>query len=82
MDGREMMAQEEARSGTEERTLPVDQLIYPRSAAKILGCSKSMVFVLIQRGELEAYRIGLRGVRVSESSVNEYLKKSRIDPGE
>lgn len=65
-----------------EKVLPVDQLIYPRTVAMRLQCSESLVYQLIQRGELDACRIGIRGVRVLESSLKRYIEKNRIDPAE
>lgn len=40
---------------------------------RILGISKSKAYSMIQRGEIEFFRIG-RCIRVTESSLTEYIK--------
>jgi excisionase family DNA binding protein len=53
-----------------------------KSAAKRLGVSKSLCYLLIERGLLGCYRIGTgrRGVlRVSELQIESYLESRRQD---
>ncbi len=40
---------------------------------RILGISKSKAYSMIQRGEIKFFRVG-RCIRVTESSLNEYIK--------
>ncbi len=47
-----------------------------KEVAKQLHVSVSMVYGLIQRGELKSYRIG-RCVRVTVEHVNEYLEQCK-----
>jgi len=46
--------------------------------AEILDCSRGFVYGLIRRKELEAIRLGVRGLRVEKKSLEEYLTKSNI----
>ena len=47
-----------------------------KEVAKHLHVSVSMVYALIQRGELRSYRIG-RCVRVTLDQINEYLERCK-----
>lgn len=40
---------------------------------RILGISKSKAYSMIQRGEINCFRIG-RCIRVTEASLTEYIK--------
>lgn len=41
-----------------------------------LDCSRSFVYLLIQRGMLKTIRLGdIKGIRVTEKSVERYLRK-------
>jgi excisionase family DNA binding protein len=53
-----------------------------KSAAKRLGVSKSLCYLLIERGLLGCYRIGTgrRGIlRVTEAQIEAYLETRRQD---
>jgi excisionase family DNA binding protein len=45
--------------------------------AKALGVSRGTVDALLKRGELGYYRIGQRGVRISEAELEAYLARIR-----
>lgn len=50
-----------------------------QEAARHLECSRSWVYVLINKGELEAIRIGSRrGIQITRQSVEAYLAAKTI----
>jgi excisionase family DNA binding protein len=58
---------------------PPDIASYPRKrAADALGCSQRTVDRLVQAGELKAYRLRERGIRITQTSLREYIEKQRI----
>jgi excisionase family DNA binding protein len=56
----------------------VDKLLYIHRVAKMLDCSRPMVYKLIYDMKLKAVRVGKRGIRISEASVNEFLKNETV----
>ena len=49
-----------------------------RDAATVLGCSSSQVRSLIDRGELDAFSIGVRSskmYRIRESAIEDFIKR-------
>jgi excisionase family DNA binding protein len=48
------------------------------TVAEILGVSERHIEKEIKRGELRAWRIGRRGVRVTESSLLEYVRRRTL----
>ena len=58
---------------------PPDLTSYPpRDCASALNCSDRTIRRLIQAGELEAFRIGGRGIRITESSIRKYIVSRRF----
>lgn len=50
-----------------------------QQAIRILGCSKSHFYRLIEEGEFpNAYRLGRRGVRVPAVDVEDYRKRQSL----
>lgn len=50
-----------------------------KEAARHLECSRSWVYVLINRGELEAIRIGSRrGIQITRQSIEAYIASKNI----
>lgn len=50
-----------------------------QEAARYIECSRSWVYVLINRGELEAIRIGSRrGIQITRHSVEAYITSKNI----
>jgi excisionase family DNA binding protein len=49
-----------------------------KHVAAILDCDQSQVRRLVDRGELEAHRIGKRGVRIYLDSVDDYRARGVI----
>ena len=60
----------------------IPELLYVHTVAERLKCSVRMVYNLIREGDLEAVRLGKRGIRVSQASLAGYLSRQKIDPGE
>jgi excisionase family DNA binding protein len=52
-----------------------------KSAARFLGLSVSSIYRLCQSGELELVKIGPRGTRVTQTSLDQYIKTAkRVTP--
>lgn len=68
----------------EVATPPADiqELMYVHTAAKHLCCSNRKIYSLIQEKELEAVRLGKRGVRVIKASVVLYQERNKVDTDE
>ena len=60
----------------------MDELIYVRTAAKILCCTKTHVYNMVQDGRLKAVRLGPRGLRVVKGSVAQYIEENKVVVGE
>jgi hypothetical protein len=51
-----------------------------RDVAEMMGCDPSHIRKLIDRGELEAFRYGRRGIAVFLDSVADFQERNRIVP--
>lgn len=51
----------------------------PHRVANFLDCSRQHVYDLVREGELEAIRLGPRDMRISEQSVERFIKKMEIE---
>jgi excisionase family DNA binding protein len=60
----------------------MEKLLYIHRVAKALDCSRPMVYKLIYDGKIKAVRIGKRGIRISEASLNRFLEENTIIPDE
>ncbi len=60
----------------------MDRLLYIHKVAKLLDCSRPMVYELIYDGKLKAIRIGKRGLRISQTSLCDFLEENTIAPDE
>lgn len=50
---------------------------------EMLGCSRSHVYRLVDRGELRALKVGVsRGLRVYLSSVESFKRRREVHPDE
>jgi len=56
------------------------QFMYVKRAALALCCTEKHIYNLIRDGKIEAIRLGKRGLRVSRSSVFEFIRQNRVDP--
>jgi excisionase family DNA binding protein len=53
-----------------------------QEVCKRMSCSRRHVYNLIERGELPAFRYGgIRGLRVPETGVEEFITQRMVDPG-
>lgn len=63
---------------TEQHSGPLDDTLNWEQACRLMECSKSHLYNLINTGELPAFRSGkLRGVKVRRADCERYLKKWR-----
>jgi len=46
--------------------------------AKFLDCSRDHVYDLVSSGELISVKIGIKGVRVSQESLDNFLIKNQV----
>ena len=53
----------------------------PQQAACLLGCSRTMVYKLVSRGELPGFRVGRRLV-LDKADVLAFLEAHRVRVGE
>ena len=60
----------------------MEKLLYIHRVATMLDCSRPMVYKLIYDGKLKAVRIGKRGIRISEASLNNFITENTIMPDE
>lgn len=54
--------------------MPQERMLTPQEVADRLHCSRSQVYILIDREDLRAVRLGPRLIRVPESAVEELLE--------
>lgn len=53
---------------------PSTPIVYtPAEAATILRCSPSAVYAMVASGQLRAYRIGKRGIRIRQEALDEVM---------
>lgn len=52
-----------------------------RDAAKFLGVSVSQIYLMCDRGELDLVKIGLRGTRITQASLDAFVRNApRVAP--
>lgn len=56
------------------------RLLNVHHVASCLCCTENMIYSLIQDGSLKAIRIGKRALRITESSLNEFIESREINP--
>lgn len=57
-----------------------DKFISMQSAAEILGCTEQYVGILIREGNLMAIKLGIRAIRVSEQSLQNFIAARKVNP--
>jgi excisionase family DNA binding protein len=67
---------------TVRRMRDMDRLLYIHRVAKALDCTRPMVYKLIYERKLKAVRIGKRGIRISEASLQRFLEENEVIPDE
>jgi excisionase family DNA binding protein len=60
----------------------IDRLMRVDAVAELLSCSRPMVYKLIYNGELKAVKIGKRGIRIKEASINNFLAENTVLPSD
>lgn len=58
----------------EREVPPLQPLLTIKQVQRVLGLSRSMVYVLIQRGELRAVHIGT-AIRVKQSEIRRFIQE-------
>jgi excisionase family DNA binding protein len=58
---------------------PSDSLLQVRRVAQVLDVTPRHVYRLIQQGDLEAVRLGMRRIRVTRDSLDSLLEVLRRD---
>jgi excisionase family DNA binding protein len=48
--------------------------------AGILDCTEGHISNLIVEGELTAIKIGIRALRISKQSLNEFIERRKVNP--
>lgn len=51
-----------------------------KEAANALSCSVSSIYRLLENGELQGFRLGKKGIKVYEDSLEAFAQKSQIGP--
>jgi excisionase family DNA binding protein len=59
-----------------------NRLLSVHHVARRLSCTENTIYSLIQDGSLKAIRIGKRALRITESSLDEFLESREINPEE
>ena len=58
--------------------MPEDRLYDVQSVARRMDVSRSLVYRLIESGELPAFRMGAKNcIRISEDDLNDFLKRRK-----
>ena len=57
-----------------------DRFLTMEMVSGILSCTERHVRALVVEGELIAIKVGSRAIRISEHSLNEFIKKNRVNP--
>lgn len=62
------------------KTIEAEKLIHVKTAAQMLCCTTRHVYNLVRDGEIEAVRVGPRGMRIKKTSVDQFLQTNTIAP--
>lgn len=55
-------------------------LLRLKDVQRVLNCSLPMIYKLLYNGELKGIRLGIRGIRITEISLNAFLEENVILP--
>jgi excisionase family DNA binding protein len=67
-------------AGDAAQTLPYDRLAYsPLETARMLGIGRTLLYELIDRGEIKSLRIGARRL-ISRSAIEKFLTEREGQP--
>lgn len=53
----------------------INKYVKVSKAASFLQCSKSQIYAMVHDGRLKSIRLGERGLRIEENSLNKYTNK-------
>jgi excisionase family DNA binding protein len=56
-----------------------EKLIHVRRAAQIISCTERHIYNMIKSGMLKAVKLGLRGIRITQESINNFLGQNDDD---
>lgn len=74
----ESQIQEEKGQEKQEVNMVQDKLMDTQAVARRLGVSRSLVYKLIDLGELPSFRMGVQNcIRISESDLIDFLKRRK-----
>jgi excisionase family DNA binding protein len=59
-----------------------DRYLAVNRVAEILGCTERYAYEMVKDGKLRAIRLGNRAIRISEKSLQEFIKSNIVDPDE
>ena len=59
-----------------------DRYVTMAMVAEILTCTDRHVYDLVAEGALTAIKVGSRAIRISERSLNEFIKNNKINPAD
>jgi len=63
----------------EDGKLRIDPLHDVKTVAIFFGVHENTVYELVSNGNLKAFRVGKRVIRIPETSVRKYLDAQKID---
>lgn len=66
---------------TKNREVKVDPLLTVEAVADILSVHRNTVYQMVQRGNLQAYQIPERSIRISQSSLMNFIAVRQYKPG-
>ncbi len=55
-----------------------DRLIHVQQVARYLGVSRKRVYQMVSEGKLDSVRLSPRALRITESSINQFIKESLV----
>lgn len=56
-----------------------DEALKVKDAAKVLAMSEWQIYDLVRRGELESYRVGVRGVRIRRGAMRAFQQNIKAE---
>ena len=58
----------------------LEQFVSVKAAAESLCCTEQFIYSMISSGDLRAIKMGTRAIRISATSLSEYVEARWIDP--
>ncbi len=59
-----------------------DKYLAVHRVAETLGCTERYVYEMVKNGKLRAIRLGVRAIRISGKSLQEFIETNTVDPDE